>query len=362
MLARMAFVFFVTVIWSILFFVHSIVYIPVARVFDISFPQWYLVIGILSGTYFLASVAVRKFTSVIADWFYFVSASWLGVIFLMFSVMLVYEIVHVFTGYDSRLVLGSLLSLACIASIYALIQGRNLTTHEHVVPIRNLMKPMRVVHLSDIHVDTVHQIRFLERVVAETNALRPDMVLITGDLFDGSAPIEEHMLTPLNTFCAPCFFSNGNHEEYEGLERVRATLKNINLELLDNKMVLHEGIQIVGVNDRQSLPKGVKLGSVLKTMELEEDVPTLLMYHSPVQWHDARAGGVDLMLSGHTHNGQLYPFTLLVRLFFKYINGLYEEDGRHLHVSPGTGTWGPPMRLGSKNQITLLNLIPSSMP
>jgi predicted MPP superfamily phosphohydrolase len=65
------------------------------------------------------------------------------------------------------------------------------------------------------------------------------------------------------------------------------------------------------------------------------------------------------MLSGHTHGGQIFPFTLLVKLFYPYIRGVYEEEGKYLHVSPGTGTWGPPMRLGSNNQITLLELVPA---
>ncbi|HCC05097.1 TPA: hypothetical protein DEP58_02205 [Patescibacteria group bacterium] len=68
-----------------------------------------------------------------------------------------------------------------------------------------------------------------------------------------------------------------------------------------------------------------------------------------------------MMFSGHTHNGQIFPFTLLVRMFFTYINGLYENEGKYLHVSPGTGTWGPPMRLGSHNQITLFDLQPETM-
>ena len=85
------------------------------------------------------------------------------------------------------------------------------------------------------------------------------------------------------------------------------------------------------------------------------------MYHSPVHWDEAREHGVDLMLSGHTHNGQVFPFTWLVKIFYPYIKGVYEKDGMYLHVSPGTGTWGPPMRLGSRNQVVLIELVPENL-
>jgi predicted MPP superfamily phosphohydrolase len=351
------FVAFMAIVWTILFLVHWVAYTPYARVFELNIPYWPVILGTLSFSYFLANIGVRIHKCTAFDYFYFIAATWLGFIFLLFSASLVYELVHLTTGFDSKLVLGGLLAIVITLSVYALIQGRALVVEEYTVPVANLEEPLRIVHLSDIHVGTVHQTQYLEQIVRKTSALKPDLVLVTGDLFDGSAPIDEEMLTPLNKLAAPSFFSNGNHEEYEGLMHVQDTIKNLDLHLLDNEVVKEKGIQIVGVNDRQSLPRDQKLGDVLDSLELSPHTPTLLMYHSPVEWADARAHGVDLMLSGHTHNGQIYPFNLLVRIFFKYVNGLYEEEGKHLHVSPGTGTWGPPMRLGSRNQITVLELV-----
>lgn len=349
---------FLFVGWSVLFIVHLVVYIPIARVFSLTLHHWPVMLGLLASTYFLASVGVRNLHHVTADWFYFIAASWLGIIFITFSLVAIYELVHIITGLDSRLILGGLLVLAVSLSSYALVTARQLTEHEYTIPIKGLTKSVRIAHLSDIHVGTVHQRKYLERVVQKTNALSPDIVLITGDLFDGSAPINEEILTPLNDLSVPTFFSNGNHEEYEGLKYVRETIKNLKLQLLENTKIEYDGIQIIGVNDRQSLPKGQNLGSLLDSIQPQSNIPTILMYHSPSDWEVARAHGVDLMLSGHTHNGQIYPFNLLVRLFFTHVNGIYEDDGQYLHVSPGTGTWGPPMRLGSTNQITLITLIP----
>lgn len=352
------FTLFILIVWGIMFVVHLVVYVPISRVFNITVPYWPAVLGLLASSYLLASIGVRNTQLVVMDWFYFAAASWLGIIFLTFSLLIIYELVHVTTGFDSRLVLSGLLVIAVILSVYALVMGRQLTIREYTIPLEGLTKPVRLVQLSDIHVGTVHQQKYLERVVQASNELKPDIILITGDLFDGSAPINEEILTPLNDLSAPAYFSTGNHEEYEGLEYVRTTVKDLNLQLLENTKVIYDGIQIIGVNDRQSLPKGETLGSILDSIEPQPNVPTILMYHTPANWEEARAHGVDLMLSGHTHNGQIYPFNLLVKIFFPYMNGLYEEDNQYLHVSPGTGTWGPPMRLGSTNQITLITLIP----
>jgi predicted MPP superfamily phosphohydrolase len=354
----MRFAIFVLIGWSVLFSMYTLVYLTLTEAFGFYWSYWQLIVGALALSYFAASLIVRKFEGVIANVFYFGAATWLGIIFIIFSVLLPYQLVHSLTGFTSNLLAGVLFGLSVGLSVYAIFNGRRLIIKEYTLPIEKLAKPIKAVHLTDIHIGTVHQIKFLEEVVSKTNNLKPDVVYITGDLFDGSVPIDENILAPLNTLLAPAFFSNGNHEEYEGLKYVRETLSTIRVELLENRMVVHEGIQVVGVNDRQSLKKEETLGGILDTMSLDPALPTVLMYHTPVEWNDAQAKGVDLMLSGHTHNGQIYPFTLMVRLSFKHIMGLYEEGGKYLHVSPGTGTWGPPMRLGSRNQITVLNLVP----
>jgi len=354
------FIVFLGLAWTILYGVHLFVYLIAARVFGFSMPHWQYVVGFLAISYFLASFGVRTTSLAVADWFYFITASWLGFIFIAFSSVGIYWLLRLITKTDSPFLLAAFLVLAVMLGVYALIQGTHLTTKTITVPMRGISEPVRIVHLSDIHVGTVHQEKYLRRIVTMTNELRPDLVLITGDLFDGSAPIDATILKPLDDIQAPSYFSNGNHEQYEGLDKVRATLEPLKLKLLENEAVRVGRLEIVGVNDSQSLPRGTTLGTILDSLPREENVPRIVMYHSPVQWNEARERGVDLMLSGHTHNGQIFPFTWLVKIFYPYIKGLYEEEGKYLHVSPGTGTWGPPMRLGSQNQVTLLELIPAS--
>jgi len=356
----MRFLLFIALTWSILFFIHWLPYASLSVAFGFELPYWGIALGLLSGSFIFASVLVKKVRNKLTDMLYFVAATWLGIVFITFSFQLLYQLVHVFTGLSSPLAAGILLIVSLIISVYAVYNGQRIVFKEYTIPILGLEVAVRAVHLTDIHIGTVHQTAFLKQVVQMTNQLSPDVIYMTGDLFDGSAPISASTLEPLNTLKAPVFFSHGNHEEYEGLQYVRDTIKDINIDLLENRMVIHNGIQVVGVNDKLSLGDDESLAIILGELDLDKNLPTVLMYHTPVEWDAAREYGVDVMLSGHTHNGQIYPFTLLVRLFFKYINGLYEKGGTYLHVSPGTGTWGPPMRLGSQNQITLLHLVPKA--
>ena len=353
-----SFIIFISIVWAVMFLMHVIAWVPLSRVFGLTLPYWPVWLGLLASSYLLASAAVRTIGGLWADYLYFAAATWLGVVFLLFSTMLVYQLQYMVTGFESRGVVIGLVVLVAGASVHALFAGHALTTKEYTVAVEHLEQPVRIVHLADIHVGTVHQSEYLRRVVEATNAAKSDLVLITGDLFDGSAPIDTSILEPLNDLEAPSYFSNGNHEEYEGLKLVADTVAPLDLTLLANEKIDWQGIQLIGVNDRQSL-RGTSLAEVLDSLELALGMPTILMYHSPADWAVARQKGVGLMLSGHTHNGQIWPFTLLVKLAFPYINGLNTEEGKSLHVTPGTGTWGPPMRLGSRNQVTVLNLVPA---
>ncbi|KKS36821.1 MAG: Metallophosphoesterase [Parcubacteria group bacterium GW2011_GWD2_42_14] len=223
---------FIFIVWVILFSMHWLVYASVSRVFSVALPHWQFILGALSLSYFLASFGVRKMNGVVVDGFYFITATWLGYIFLFFSVAVIYEVVHFVTKYDSRVILGTLLFIALLLGSYALMQGRVLTTRTYALTIQNLKEPIRIVQLSDIHVGTVHQKKYLTEIVEKTNELKPDIVLITGDLFDGSADIDASILSPLNNISARSFFSHGNHELYEGLEQVRTTLQELDIELL----------------------------------------------------------------------------------------------------------------------------------
>ena len=217
---------------------------------------------------------------------------------------------------------------------------------------KSLRHPLRVVQVTDVHIGS-RSLRFLENLVVQINHLEPDMLCITGDFIDASG-IQEEDLVSLRQACCPVYFSIGNHERYEDLEEISERLGNLGVIVLRNRAVMHrDDVQIIGIDDRDD---ALQVERQLVHIPMAKNSFNLLMYHRPVGLEAASEAGIDLMLSGHTHNGQIFPFNLIVRSVFDKIAGLYRYNETWLYVSQGTGTWGPVMRVGTRSEITLFEM------
>jgi len=215
-----------------------------------------------------------------------------------------------------------------------------------------LRHPLRVVQVTDVHIGS-RSIRFLENVIVQINYLAPDLLCITGDFIDAYG-IQEEDLVSLRQLCCPVYFSIGNHERYEDLEEISERLSNLGVIVLRNRAVMYrDDVQIVGIDDRDD---ALQVERQLVHIPVAKDSFNLLMYHRPVGIEAASEAGIDLMLSGHTHNGQIFPFNLIVKSVFEKIAGLYQYNETWLYVSQGTGTWGPVMRVGTRSEITLFEI------
>jgi uncharacterized protein len=124
---------------------------------------------------------------------------------------------------------------------------------------------------------------------------------------------------------------------------------------LRNSMAECKGLQVVGVDYS---PDKKNLGKILPSIRLDAKKPAILLYHTPTTLDYIQQAGIDMQLSGHTHNGQIFPFNILVRFFNPYVHGLHLDGDSCIYVSQGTAHWGPPMRLGSFNELTVLHLVP----
>ncbi len=240
----------------------------------------------------------------------------------------------------------AVLAVAAIASVYAMINARILYVTTVHIPAT---VDMDIVQLSDIHLGSVSG-RFLPRVVEKTNALNPDVVLITGDLIDSAHRLDTAAVATLNQLNAPVFFVTGNHERYANIEKVMALLNTTKVKALRNEVVDFDDVQIIGIDNENGV------ADELRHIEIDPGKFSILLHHRPEGLEAASKAGIDLMLSGHTHSGQIFPFNYYVRRHFRYIKGLYKHKNLYLYVSAGTGTWGPRMRLGSKSEITLIRL------
>ncbi len=226
------------------------------------------------------------------------------------------------------------------------------------------LQGLRIVQLSDVHVSPSTRAAEMRRLVERVNALSPDLVALTGDLVDGTPRLLADAVAPFGELRARLgvYFVTGNHEYYSGGDAWVTEFRRLGLRVLQNERVsLHDRgatFDLVGVPDWTGHQFGPAHRANLAGTLAGHDpaTPSILLAHQPRQFPEAAKLGVSLQLSGHTHGGQIWPFTLVVGLVEKRLAGLHREGGSQLYVLGGTKYWGPPMRLGARHELTLLTL------
>lgn len=323
---------------------------------------------------------------------------WLGVAFLLFSALVLADALRLGAAgatwfsewmrrvpdpppdparrvFVARAIAGGV-ALAAGGSAAAAIRSATGPAEIHEVPVRLERLPPQlsgftIAQITDLHVGPTIREQAVARVVDQTNALRPDLVAVTGDLVDGSVSELGPVIAHLARLRAPhgVVFVTGNHEYYSGVEEWIVELRRLGIRVLRNERVAvgdrgpgGATLDLAGVDDWSAGGLGgghsAKLAAALDGREPERSL--VLLAHQPRGVDEAVRAGVELQVSGHTHGGQIFPFNLLVGAFFPYLHGLYthREGDRtgQIFVSRGTGFWGPPMRLGSPPEIAKIVL------
>jgi len=352
----LAFIIFFGIFLTIFLGAHIYVFLRLSNLLNIKRTIWlYLIIALLALSFPLAAILERVVHNLFARIFYMAASIWIGTIFFLLVITLLHHAISLFTKTNTRTAGIVILILTAILVIYSTINALFIGIDRVEVPIKNLDSEIKIVHISDAHIGPINRAGYLSKVVGKTNSLNPDIVLITGDLADGMNSFTEDAVQPLNDIKAPVYFTTGNHEQYAGIEKVENILKTTKIKILSNELITEKGIQIIGIDSSMEM-SGDHLKETLKTILINKTKPSILMYHLPSEFEAASEAGINLQLSGHLHRGQIFPFTIFSRMFFKRIYGLYQYNNSYMYVSSGSGTWGPPMRLGSRSQITLITL------
>ena len=297
----------------------------------------------------------------------FTGAVWMGTLFLLLSALLAADVLTGFGFFFRQAVpwvRGCALAVAGILSIVALVQGLRapaVVTYEAALAgLPKALDGTRVVQLSDLHLGTLLRHRWLEGVIGQVNDLKPDLVVVSGDLVDGYLPDVEPLVPLLRNLEAPLgvWAVAGNHEVYAGLQGSVRLMESAGFRVLrDASAEAAPGLVLAGVDDltarRQFGQKGDPVGAALAGIP---EGAVIYLSHSPLQAEEAASLGAGLMLSGHTHDGQIWPFGLLVRMAYPRLAGRMIVGSMVLVVSRGTGTWGPPMRLFRRGEIGLITL------
>jgi predicted MPP superfamily phosphohydrolase len=322
---------------------------------------------ILWGVFYLGRVYGHHGTDKAAATLEFLGMNWMAVVFLACVPLLAVDLVTVFGLLAPRLapaLRGWALVAGVLLSSIALIQGlRPPVVQSYEVSLDDLPQEMDgtvIVGLSDMHLGSLIGKRWLDARVAQVNAQAPDLVVLLGDIFEGHGRPQTDLIRSIERLAAPLgvWAVPGNHERYGGYATDGDLFENDNFQLLLNRWAeIRPGFILAGVEDLTAWSRSGAGGEVAaRALAGRPPGATVLLSHTPGQVESAAAAGAGLMLSGHTHGGQIWPFGYLVSRFYPLLAGRYEVDGLTVIVCRGTGTWGPRMRLWHPGEILRVTL------
>ena len=310
------------------------------------FNVFYIIIFIFSR---LVSVEITR-----------VAYYYLGIMALMFTVSIVYWgliillcIIKHREWLDNKYVkFIPLIVFFGLVSVSIFNFEKAIVVETYFIESSKLDRDYRFVHLSDIQFGTVDK-EYMDGVLDLAMAQDPEFIVFTGDLID----FEQYEASDFDKFrelSVPVYFERGNHEFYHFPEKIFTYLSDIDTILvLDNKKIEFEGLEIVGIDYERS---NNLFKDYLSEIKLDENKFSILLYHEPKNVEFSAEYGFDLLLYGHTHGGQIFPATVIVDLMYDYSDGFYEIFDTSVYVTDGAGLWGPKMRLGSQNEITVFEL------
>jgi predicted MPP superfamily phosphohydrolase len=339
-----------------------------------------LLFGLIPLTFYFSRVgdlATRRLTT-------FPGYVWMGLVFILFTLVAGVDVVRLIGFVVQRLVADvppadperRITAARLLATAIALVGGGAavaslrsglgpVVVKEVRIRLDRLPKSMHgttIVQLSDIHVGPTIGRDFIEGLVAQVNALAPDLVAITGDLVDGSVSTLRDQVAPLTELRSRfgTFFVTGNHEYYSGTESWCRELTAMGLRVLRNERVSigdgANGFDLAGIDDHEARRFGGKSDLATALEGRDESRELVLLAHQPRAGFEADRHGVGLQLSGHTHGGQIWPWKYFVYLQQPIVAGLGRIGRTLVYVSSGTGYWGPPMRLHAPAEITKIIL------
>jgi len=355
----------------VLFGSHYLLYFSIIHFFSITDKtDARILLGIiafLSLSFILSSIVAHIKENLFTRFFYFISGFWMGFLvnltiatFIVWTIVLFSEL----TDYsvNSGLLAMPLFILAFLYSLYGIWNALNPKIKNISVTIPNLpniWKNKKIVQLSDLHIGHIHKNDFVKLIVEKVNAINPAMVVITGDLFDGMDGNFDPPLEIINEINSEkgIYFITGNHETFLNTKIIFSALEKTRIKVLHDEVLDIDGLKLIGINypEHDETKDAVKLIETLKPQFAGR--PNIFLHHTPVNIDKFKDNGINLMLSGHTHRGQMFPFQFVTKLLFKGFDyGLRTIGDFTIYTTSGAGTWGPTMRTGNSPEIVVITL------
>lgn len=358
-------------------FRHAVLALPSQTKYTGLFTAMFI---FLAGSYIVGRILERVWQSWISDMFTWVGAFWLAAMLYFFLIVVVVDIISLLGWmlpflpsflihptaelksiylYTSVGIVGLLLVIGHINAINPRIRTIEINTGKKAVG----KKEVTIAMASDIHLGTIIGPRRVGKLVNTINGLKPDMVLFAGDVVDEDLKpvIRQNLGESLRKISAPLgvYAITGNHEYIGGAEAACKYLEEHGITMLRDKVVNIKGMfYLAGREDRSINSFAGKQRMTLEALlsGLDRERPIVLMDHQPFQLHEAEKQNVTLQLSGHTHYGQLWPLNYIIDAIYEIGMGEKQIGNTHFYVSPGYGTWGPPVRIGHRPEIAFIRL------
>lgn len=309
-----------------------------------------------------------RYTDIISNTFYYLFSLSIGISFVLLLYLILHEILHLFhktlinIDHSKRAFIkksgdATMFALATSYVSAGAYEGRK-------EPIVNVVKfnhfDFSIVQISDLHIGGLIDKDFIKASVLKINALKPDIVFITGDLVDTALEYIEDTVRELDNISSKygVYYILGNHEYFHDPLKIIDFIKTTQIKLLLNQNITIDALKlnVVGVTDRMGYRMGLLEPDIHKAFKsCNKNYKTILLAHQPKFIEELGTYAPELILSGHTHGGQIWPFEYLVRLQQPYVKGLHKlHNGSHIYVNSGIGFWGPPMRLDSQAEIAYI--------
>lgn len=368
----MRFFLFLSIVQSILFLGHWFLYRTLVSFFGLTDPAklWALrgVMALLSISLVCSSFFSFRYSSLLVRTLYTASVSWLGIFYLLFLASLLAWAIYGLTKLihlplDRRTLIMILFGIALMGSLYGFINAGVIRTNTVSLPLPNLpavWEGKTAVWICDVHLGQVRNYRFAQRLAGMVQDLRPDLVFIGGDLYDGGEAMDlNHIVEPLSRLSPPLgtYFVTGNHEEFYDNKPYINAVRGAGIRVLNYEKVEIDGLQIIGVGYRDSKNQK-QFRAILQKLEIDRQKPSLLLKHVPFNLEIARDQGISAQISGHTHRGQVFLFRFITSRIYKgYDYGLKKFGDLIVYTSSGVGTWGPPMRIDATPEIVVIKFV-----
>jgi len=359
------------VIQSIVIFGHLWVYTTMVKFFNLESPQVLqnlkITFVVLAVSFLVTSVLANNFIGPIINGLYTVSAIWMGTFYWLFLATIfawLARYVAKFFGINLAdfYLATALFGLAILISAYGLYHSYQTQVVTYKIQLPNLPEAWqgkKVVFVADTHLGNIRGKSFIRSVAKLINQQQPEIVLIPGDYYDGPPADFQNLAQTMSDNVHPpqgIYFTSGNHEEFRDSHAYLTALKAAGVKIINNQTVELQGLQFVGT-DYSGNNSNEGLAKTLSVMAIDKSKPSIMLKHAPLAIKAAAEAGIDVMVSGHTHQGQVWPLGYITKWIHKGFDyGLNKYGNLTVLTTSGAGTWGPPQRVGTQSEIVVIEL------